>query len=242
MINEYEAIFYLGGIRIKTIVKSSIQMHPPTSHRRSLSRRSIVVKKKNGIIPVTILRRSLRKHGGSIVRNAENRRGRKKTRQRRGNGCRDGRDAVGVAARCRGADQYGGVGGRVWQGREGKFRGERRRDGERAPGTRAILSRFGDLESPSSSLPLYLSSILPFPPPEISSFPVPLPVPTRPVRFSFYRDARTLSNVQDIRDLSVSLSNVLLISRSAGSAEQVRGGKSAARSDARAAVSANFGS
>jgi len=41
-------------------------------------------------------------------------------RQRRGNGCRGGRDAVGVAAKCRGADQYGGR-GRCGRGRRGTF-------------------------------------------------------------------------------------------------------------------------
>jgi len=51
--------------------------------------------------------------------NAENCQ-RKKTRQRRGNGCRGGRDAVGVAAKCRGADQYGGRGG-CGKGRRGTF-------------------------------------------------------------------------------------------------------------------------
>lgn len=45
---------------------------------------------------------------------------RKKTRQRRDSGCRGSRDAVGVATKCRGADQYGGRGG-CGKGKRGTF-------------------------------------------------------------------------------------------------------------------------
>lgn len=75
---------------------------------------------------------------------------RKKTRQRRGNGCRGGRDAVGVATKCRGADQYGG---------RGECNRGKRRTFERQGGTDqvcAILSRFGDLEPSSRWEKLFL--------------------------------------------------------------------------------------
>lgn len=67
--------------------------------------------------------------------------GGKKTRQRRGNGCRGGRDAVGVAAKGRRSIWRQG---RVWQGKEGNFR----KTGWNGNQVRAILSRFSDLEPP----------------------------------------------------------------------------------------------
>lgn len=72
--------------------------------------------------------------------NAENCQG-KKTRQRRGNGCRDGRDAVGVAAKGRRSIWRQG---RVWQGKEGNFRKTEWNGNQ----VRVILSRFSDLEPP----------------------------------------------------------------------------------------------
>lgn len=111
----------------------------------------------------------------------------KKTRQRRGSGCRGGRDAVGVAAKCRGADQYGGGGG-SGSGEGGCGRGRRGTLGRQGGTGRAGMPRFCRV---SVTLSLLLSadrisssllSCLPAPMIVLSSFNGPFPGLTRDAR------------------------------------------------------------